>query len=79
MIIWNHVGLQGKNDAVGFQSVRFLSVPLSSIAPPLVSNVVSLQCMEDLSNDFLMKDWHSVVQAEEQSRPLGITFSALQQ
>lgn len=79
MIIGNHVSLQGKNDAVGFQIVRFLSLPLSSFGPPLVSNEISLQHMEDLSNDCLTRDRHSVVQAEEQSRLLGITFSALQQ
>ena len=79
MITWNHVSLQGKNDAVGFQNVRFLSLPLSSIGPPLVSNVISLQHMEDLSNDCLTRDCHSVVQAEEQSRLLGITFSTRQQ
>jgi len=34
--------------------------------------------MEDLSNDRLTRDHHSVVQSEEQSRLLRITFSALQ-
>lgn len=82
MTISNCVNLQGKNDAndaLGFQRVRFLPLPLFSVSPPLVRNMISLQCMEDLSNHCLTMDHHFVVQAEEQSRLLGITFSAPQQ